>query len=513
MRIGRRAFVRSALVAAAGALAPPGSPWADDAVRATMSGDIPARTGSGQTLSLAAAEIEDFRARLRGPILLPHDAGYDAARRLWDPSFDRHPALIVRAHGAADVAQAVQFARSHALLTAVRGGGHSTTGQSSCDGGLMLDLSLMSGVRVDPTRRLARAQGGALLGEVDRATQAVGLATTLGTVTDTGIAGLTLGGGMGRLMRSFGLTCDNLVSVDIVTADGALRHASDAENPDLFWAVRGGGGNYGVVTTFEYRLHPLAHRVLGGTRIYPYRHARSVFRAAAELAERAPDELTLSVILANNPPGGGRGGVPIGHYVVVAVFYSGALRDAERVLEPLRSLGTPLKSRVTAESYLTAQGAVGTAPVAVPTDVASYMQTGFLDSTPEALFDELLRRFDATPLGLDCEVELAQMGGAVARVRPDATAYWNRAAAYDLFVNGSWSDPSQSDLNLRALDEVWKGVAGFTRGYYVNTSPGESEARVRATYGGNYARLVRLKDRYDPTNLFRLNSNIRPSGG
>ena len=510
MTIGRREFVQSALVASAGLFIPASRVWADAADRGAMSGELAARTGSGKSISLAASEIKDLRASLRGPLLLPRDVGYDAARRLWDPSFDRHPALIIRARGAADVVQAVRFAQGHALLTAVRGGGHSTTGQSSCDGGLMLDLSLMTGVHVDRERRRARAQGGVLLGDVDRSTQAVGLATTLGTATDTGIAGLTLGGGMGRLMRSFGLACDNLISVDIVTADGKLRHASDVENPDLFWAVRGGGGNYGVVTTFEYRLHPLAHKVLGGTRIYPYGRARSVLHAATELAERAPDELTLSVILANNPPGD-RAGMPTGHYVVVPVFYSGELRDADRVLEPLKRLGTPLHQSVTAESYLAAQGAVGAAPVAVPTDVSSYMQTGFLDATPDAFFDELLRRFDATPPVLDCEVELAQMGGAVARVPPDATAYWNRRAKYDLFVNGSWADHSQSEFNLQALDDVWKGVEGFTRGYYVNTSPGESEARVRATYGGNHARLVRLKDKYDPTNLFRLNSNIKPT--
>ncbi len=512
MTIGRRTFVQSALVAAAATLVRAGPLWASDATRGAMPDRLAARTGSGKSISLAASEIRDLRASLRGPLLLPHDVGYDEARKLWDPSFDRHPALIVRAAVAADVVQAVHFARTHALLTAVRGGGHSTTGQSSCDGGLMLDLSLMTAVHVDPKRRLAWAEGGVLLGEVDRETQAVGLATTLGTATDTGIAGLTLGGGMGRLMRSFGLACDNLASVDIVTADGKLRRASDVEDRDLFWAVRGGGGNYGVVTTFEYRLHPLAHEVVGGTRIYPYSQARRVLAEATELAERAPDELTLSVILANNPPGG-RPGMPSGHYVVVPIFYSGEPRSAGRALEPLRRLGTPLHESVNAESYLAAQGAIGTAPVAVPSGVSSYMQTGFLDATPATFFDELLRRFDATPPTLDCDIELAQMGGAVARVRPDATAYWNRRAKYDVFVDGSWTDPSQTEFNLRALGELWKGVEGFTKGYYVNTSPGESEARVRATYGGNFARLVQLKDKYDPTNLFSLNSNIRPTNG
>jgi FAD/FMN-containing dehydrogenase len=508
MRIRRREFVHTVLVAATGALASARPLWAVAARKGGIPSELAARSASGKPISITASDVKALRAALRGPLLLAHDPGYDDARSLYFRAFDHHPALIARAIDAADVSRAVDFARTHGLLTAVRGGGHSLAGQSVCEGGLTIDLSLMRAVDIDPQRRLARVQGGVLLGEVDRKTQAVGLATTMGTATDTGIAGLTLGGGMGRLMRSIGLACDNLVSVDIVTADGKLRHASVAENPDLFWGVRGGGGNFGVVTAFEYRLHPLAHPVLGGARIYPYSEARNVLVAATELGERAPDALTLGVELVNNaPPGTERPG----RFALVTVFHSGDPRDGERLLEPLKRLGTPVHDSVAAVSYLDAQGAVGTAPVAVPRSVVEYMKTGFLPRTSATLFDEIVRRFTETPPSLDCGVELDQVGGAIARVAPNATAYWNRHATWDAMLYGDWTNGGQAERYTRALDEVWSGLERFTEGYYVNTAPAEDSARVRATYGGNYPRLVRLKNTYDPGNLFSLNANIPPS--
>jgi hypothetical protein len=262
--IDRRGFLGTTLAATALAATPVGRLWADVAQAAAIPEEVPALGGSGKAVTLRAVDIKELRASLHGMLLLAQDAGYDAARKLWNPSFNRHPALIIRCADVADVARAVNFARGHELRTAVRGGGHSLSGQSVCDGGLVIDMSLMKGIVVDDRQRLARADGGVLLGELDRRTQAVGLATTMGTATDTGIAGLTLGGGMGRLMRLYGLACDNLTSVDIVTADGQLRHLSAHDDPDLFWGVRGGGGNFGVATTFEYRLHPLAHKVLTG---------------------------------------------------------------------------------------------------------------------------------------------------------------------------------------------------------------------------------------------------------
>ena len=508
MKIGRRGFVNTAFTAAAGTLLQARSLWASTASDGGIPGELVARGISGKAIALAASDIKDLRAGLRGPLLLAQDPGYDDARLLYIRAFDRHPALIVRPLDASDVARAINFARTHGLLTAVRGGGHSLAGQSVCDGGLTIDLSRLRAVEVDVQRQLARVQGGALLGEVDRKTQAVGLATTMGTATDTGIAGLTLGGGLGRLMRTAGLACDNLVSVDIVTADGQLRHASETENPDLFWGIRGGGGNFGVVTNFEYRLHALAQPVLGGARIYPYSVARQVLAATTELGAHAPDALMLGIDLVNNaPPGTERPG----RFAIVTVFHAGDPHEGERLLEPLKSLGTPVHDSIKAMSYLQAQGAVGTAPVAVPRGIAEYAKTGFLPSTPDALFDELVRRFADTPPSLDCLVMLSQMGGAVGRVAPGATAYWNRTAAYDVMVSGDWTDPSQAAPNTRVLDEVWSGVERFTHGYYVNTSPAEAPARVHATYGDNWPRLVQLKNKYDPGNLFSLNANIPPS--
>ena len=505
MTIGRRGFINSALTSAVSAFLPLRQGWAGTSSPGALPARVAAVTGTGDPVSLSGRDLADFRASLRGQLLLPQDRGYDQARRFWDAAFDRHPALIVRPAGAEEVIRSVQFARAHSLLTAVRGGGHCQSEQmSACDGALMIDLSLMRSVRVDPQRRLVSAQGGVLLGEVDRKTQAIGLVTTMGTAADTGIAGLTLGGGLGRLMRSLGLACDNLVSVDIVTADGKLRHASESEESELFWGVRGGGGNFGVVTNFEYRLHRFAHPVLGAHAMYPYDRAHSLMRAVAELAERAPDELLLSAEVSNDARG---------RHASWSAFYSGEPREGERLLATLKRLGAPLRSAMTAESYLTAQGAAGTAPLAVPRRMASYEKSGFVHGTaPDALLDELVRRFDTVPASLECGAELSQMGGAVARVRPDATAYWNRSATYAVLISDEWTRGPQSEADRAALAQLWNGVRRFTHGYYVNADSDVEDARLRETYGPNFARLVQLKNQYDPTNLFRLNANIKPTG-
>lgn len=509
--MNRRTFTRGTLAASAMAALPARQIWAQAASSAAIPAEVAAIGLTGDSVTLAAADIRDLRAALSGALLLAADDGYDAARRIWNPAFDRHPALIARCANAEDVVHSVNFARAHGLRTAVRAGGHSLSGQSAPDGGLMIDLSSMREVRVDATQRLASAQGGALLGEVDRATQAVGMVTTLGTATDTGIGGLTLGGGMGRVMRRFGLAIDNLAGMDVVTADGKLRHASEQENADLFWALRGGGGNFGVVTNFQYRLHPLGHKMLSGFLVYPISRARSVLAAATELAERAPDEMLLAVELINTstPP------IPPGRYAVVAVDYSGEDPAAGRkLLEPLRTLGEPVFDTLAAVSYLEAQGAVGAANAAVP-DASSNMvrqwtESGFFDSTSDALFDELVRSFEAVPADLEAFSAFQAMGGAVGRVRQDATAYWNRPAKYDYLGGTQWTDPVQDEVGRDVSRAMWAGVLPFTNGYYVNTVPGANNQRVRATYGDNYPRLVALKEKYDPMNLFRLNANIRP---
>ena len=508
MLIGRRRFIGSTLATVIAL--PAGRLWADAAAAGAVPASLAALTGAGQPTTLSAAEVKELRASLspRARLLLAKDEGYDQARRLNNPMFDRHPALIARCAEPADVVQAVNFARTHSLLTAVRGGGHSLSGQSACDGGLMIDLSLLKKISIDAQRRIANAQGGVLLGELDRKMQAVGLATTMGTATDTGIAGLTLGGGMGRLMRIHGLAIDNLLSVQIVTADGRLRRASADDNADLFWGIRGGGGNFGVVTNFEYRLHPLTRQVLDGARIYPITQARSVLGAIAELGEHGSDELLLGGVMVNQPPGGSS---PAGRFILVEATYIGDLKQGERELEPLTKLGTPLRDDLTAKSYLVAQGATGTAPVAAPTGVSSYTKTGFLHGTPAQLIDDVVRRFEASPTSLDSEVIWSQMGGAVARVAPTATAFWNRPASHDVLVSGDWTQGPQDKANIAAIRAIWDAVEPFTQGFYVNTEPGATEQRVRATYGGNYERLVQLKTKYDPGNLFRMNANIKPT--
>ena len=504
MKIGRRSFVHATLAAAGGLLVPARALWAAEGPRGSIPATLPALSGSGKPVSLNQAELKELRASLTGRLVLPQDQGYEEARRYWDSAFDRHPGLIVMAANADDVIRAVQFARSHDLLTAVRAGGHCQSEKATaCDGGLMINLSLMRDVQIDAQAQRIRAQGGVLLGEVDRKTQAVGLATTLGTATDTGIAGLTLGGGIGRLMRPFGLAIDNLVAAQIVTADGRLRHLSEQDNPDLFWAIRGGGGNFGVVTAFEYRLHPLAHEVLSANGSYPYERAQDVLRAVTDLAPTMPDDMTLGVELSNDERG---------RRVTWSGFHAGDPREGERLLEPLKKLGSTLRERMHAQSYLAAQGVPANAPLAVPQGPASYERHGYVHGHPtDALFGELVRRFAAVPSTMECFASLGQFGGAVGRVRPDATAYWNRTATYGLLLGDSWAGRAQPEAVRTAYREVWDGLEPFTQGYYINGDSEVIDQRVRATYGENHPRLVRLKNQYDPTNLFSLNANIRPT--
>ena len=504
MKIGRRSFVNSTLMAAGGLLVPARALWAQVASPGVIPASLPAISGSGKPVSLQQSDLKDLRASLKGRLVLPQDQGYDEARRYWDSAFDRHPGLIVLAASADDVSKAVQFARAHDLLTAVRAGGHCQVEKATaCDGGLMINLSLMRDVQIDVPGRRISGQGGVLLGEVDRKSQAVGLATTLGTATDTGIAGLTLGGGIGRLMRPFGLAIDNVVSAQIVTADGQLRHLSEKDNPDLFWAIRGGGGNFGVVTAFEYRLHPLAHEVLAANGSYPYERAQDVLRAVTDLASSMPDEMTLGVELSNDERG---------RQVTWSGFHSGDPKEGERLLAPLRKLGKTLRDRMTAQSYLKAQGVPTNAPLAVPQAPASYERHGYVHGQPtDALFGELVRRFAAVPSTMECFASLGQFGGAVGRVRPEATAYWNRGASYGLLLGDSWQGRSQPEADQKAYRDVWNGLEPFTKGYYINGDSEVIDGRIRATYGENYPRLLRLKTQYDPTNLFSLNANIKPA--
>jgi FAD/FMN-containing dehydrogenase len=494
----RRTFCASAAVAIGAAGFSFGRAFA--AVSA-VTADVAAVTGDGKKILVPAADVEDFRAGLRGQLLMPGAAGYEDARKIFNGMFDRRPALIARCLGAADVVRAVRFARAYELLVAVRGGGHSLSGQSVCDGGLMIDLSLMRGVRVDPADRLARAGGGALLGDLDRETLPFGLVTTTGTVSHTGAGGLTLGGGFGRLARRFGLTCDQLTSVDVVTADGQLLEASLTENPDLFWALRGGGGNFGIATSFEYRLHPFDGRAIGGHLVYPIEQARQALRGFAELFDRALDGLWVEPILTTMP-GGTRA-------LILDVCLTEGLESADAVLAPYRRLGKPLKDAVGPVHYVQLQ---------TQDDERAriggryYTKSGFVDRLDDGLVDTMLEIIGSAPVSR-ARISMPPKGAAVDRVARDATAFWHRGALYSVILQTSGDDPAEDAGNVGWARSQWPVLEKFTAGFYANTNLSEiPSARVRDAYGGNYDRLLSLKRKYDPTNLFRLNANIDPKG-
>ena len=504
--MGRRQFLGAA--AAAAAVLPVRHSWADALATGQAISALDAVGLDGRAVTLTAGDIRDLRSSLSGELLLAHEAGYDAARRLWNGAFDRHPALIARCKTTADVRQAVMFARSHGLLTAVKGGGHSLSGQSACDGGLMIDLAPMRGIEIDAGQRDARAQGGVLLAELDLKALSMGLVTTLGTASDTGIAGLTLGGGQGRLMRRFGLTCDNVRGYELVTASGEVLQVGGGEHPELDWALRGGGGNFGVVTRFDYRMHPFAHPVYAGGRMYPIAQAHSVVAALMELNAKAPDELYLSCDVEKVHPGDA---LPPGNYVAIEIVYSGERPErGEGIIAPLAKLGRPASDNVAIKDYAVAQnGPTGAAPRALPPGLGMYVRSGFTDGFSDALVSDMVHALEHGPQWLEA-VGGGDLAGAVARVQPDATAYWNRSAQWDLIMFGVWTDHTQDAHNAQVMRELWKTFEPYTRGYYVNTEPSAEEGRLRATYGGNYARLAGIKQKYDPANLFRLNANIRP---
>ncbi len=502
-RFGRRGFVGSALAAAT---LPLGRAWAD-AKDVELPEQLSAIGLDGKSIAIARADIKEFRGSLRGQLLLAGNDGYEQARKIWNGVFDRHPALIARCADSADVVKAVNFARSHGVLTAVRCGGHSISGQSSCDGGLIIDLAPMKEIRVDAKKMSARAQAGVLLGDFDRESQAVGLVTTLGTAADTGIAGLTLGGGLGRLQRKFGLACDNLISADIVTADGKSLHVSERENPDLFWGIRGGGGNFGIVTQFEYRLHKFGPDVLAGNRAFPIERARELIPALLELMSHADDDLSYSFGLTRSPPPG----LPDGSYLEMELVYTGDLKRSDTVLASLDKLGKPVFDNIAVKPYLKAQmGVSGAAPPSLPPGLRIYAKSGFVHGSADKLMDEMLAQFAASPNYIG-DMGFSPMGGAVTRVKPDATAFWNRSSNYMVMLHGAWMDPSLDSGAVETGRRIWQSLEPYTSGHYVNAEPGAEGQRLRDTYGDNYPRLVKLKNKVDPTNLFRLNSNIKPA--
>lgn len=465
---------------------------------------------NGGTTVLDEATVRGLEQALKGRVLRDGDAGYDAARTVWNGMIDHRPGLLVRCQEVADVLRAVDFARDRDILVSVRAGGHNIAGKSMCAGGLVIDLSPMKGMRVDPVARTAQAQAGLRLGEFDRETQAFGLATTMGVATDTGIAGITLGGGYGWLAGKFGLACDNLISADVVTADGRLVTASSQENDDLFWGLRGGAGNFGVVTSFQYRLHPL-ETVLGGMVIHPMTNAARVLRFYEEYAAAAPDELTTVGALLSAPDGN-----PI---VAIAVCYCGSQGDGENVLKPLRAFGPPAADLIRPMAYVELQAMLD--EVFAP-GRRYYWKSSLLRKLAEPAIETLVSHAaeKTSPMSLTV---LQQLHGAAARVGAADTAFAHRYDHYNCIPLAVWEAPEDSDKNIRWARDYWEAMQPVVeRDCYANdlgevelegSMDGKKESRVRAAWGDEtYARLVKLKRKYDPANFFRLNTNIDPSG-
>jgi FAD/FMN-containing dehydrogenase len=444
--------------------------------------------------------VEEFKASLRGSLLHPGEDGYDQARKIWNGMFDRRPALIARCAGAADVISAVNFARDNKLQVAVRGGGHSFPGHSTCDGGIVIDLSPMKAIRVDPTARTARAEPGVKWLEFDRETQAFGLATTGGTASDTGIAGLTLGGGLGWLSNKYGLTIDNLISADVVTADGRLLTASAMENQDLFWGLRGGSGNLGVVTSFKYQLHAVGPTILGGMVAYPLAKAKEVLRFYREFSKAAPDELTTYAAFLDPPDGG----------TVVAVIccYCGPIDKGEEVVRPLKSFGPPLQDMLGPMPYTVQQCLTD---AAFPAGSYYYNKGGSLPDLTDEAIEVFAEHAAKKPSALSL-VAIQTVSGAAGRVDAEATAFAHRRLPYAPVIASQWLDAVDSDKNIAWARNFWTALQPFAgAGAYVNDLAYDDEDRIRIGYGINYERLTALKEKYDPENLFRLNPNIRPA--
>ncbi len=447
---------------------------------------------------LAHTAVQDFAAGLHGRLIRPDDDGYDTARKVWNGMIDRRPALIVRCASADDVARAITFARGQQLPVSVRGGGHSTAGFAVCDGGLVIDLSQMKGISVDPQNRTAHAEPGLTLKELIEATQPHGLATTTGVVSDTGIAGLTLGGGLGWLMGKFGLTCDNVLSFEVVTADGQLRRASAGENPDLYWALRGGGGNFGVVTGFEYRLHPVG-QVLAGMVVHPMFQAKDVLRFYRDFTASAPDELTAGAALLTAPDGHPA--------VAIIVCYCGSLPEGERVVAPVRQFGPPLLDMIHPMDYL---DAIQMIDAGNPPGHHYYEKGCSVKHLTNGAIDAIVGAGTVftSPLSL---VLIQHVHGAVSRIAPHATAFALRGEYYLPAFIAQWPDGA-ADRHIAWSRASWTALQPFaSEGTYVNFMAADETDRVRVAYGMNYERLVALKNQYDPANLFRHNQNIRPS--
>lgn len=495
----RREFVRSALLASATLST---MRFVPALARSGPIPDVTAVTIDGREVMLRGAEIRELAEALQGHLLLAGDPGYDEARLLLNPSFDKHPALVAQPADVPGIQAAVNFAREHNLLLAVKCGGHSHSGQSTCERGLQIDLKNFRGVQLDTAARRVAVKGGTLLGRVDQETVPRGFVTPLGTVSHTGVGGLTLGGGFGRIARRYGMSIDNLNSMDIVTADGQLRHTSKTENADLFWGLRGGGGNFGVVTHFEFVLHPMQREVIAGKLTYPIERARDVLAMYADYAPAAPDDLYFDPILVL-PPGGAPG------IAQLEVCYSGPPKAADRALGPIRKLGKPLNDTIKTIDYVELQRS---GDVTDARSLGTYVKGGFVAAMPDQLITALVEGLQGDPNRVTV-LFFQHCGGACARVPDDATAFAHRYAMANMMALTGWrhggEDPAR---HIEATRRYWSTLDEFTKGFYVNDMPREATASdISSNYRGNHAKLVALKAKYDPTNLFRLNANIKPT--
>ncbi len=457
---------------------------------------------------IGAAAIEALAGQLRGRVLDASDAAYDEARTIWNAMVDRRPALIVQCAGAADVINAVRFASDNKLLVSVRGGGHNIAGNAVCDGGLMIDLSPMKSVRVDIAAKRAWVEPGATLADVDKETQSFGLAVPTGINSTTGIAGLTLGGGFGWITRKFGLTIDNLVSADVVTANGELVRASQTQNSDLFWALRGGGGNFGIVTAFEFQLHDIGPQVLSGLVVHPIADARAVLEQYRQALETAPDELTCWVVMRQAPP------LPFlpqewhgKEILVLAMCWCGDLDAGEKATQRLRSIGKPIADVVGPNPFAGWQQAFD--PLLTP-GARNYWKSHDFIALSDPAIEVLLDAIGKLP-GPECEVFIAHVGGAAGRIAVGATAFPQRNSHFVMNVHARWREPAMDQACIGWARQLFEAAKPHSAGTaYINFMPEDETDRVEAAYGDNYKRLAEIKQQYDPQNLFRMNQNVRP---
>ena len=468
------------------------------------------RTNTREQITLDEEAVRQLRSSLRGELLTPCDPGYDEARKVWNGMIDKHPALIARCAGAADVLAAVHFAREHDVLVSVRGGGHNVAGRALCDEGLVIDLSPMRAVRVDPVQRTVQAQGGATLGDLDHETQPFGLAVPVGLVTATGIAGLTLHGGMGWLTRKYGLTLDNLLSVDIVTADGQLRKASEEEHADLFWALRGGGGNFGVVTAFEFRAYPVGPQVWFLAPMYPFARAREVLRFVREFMADAPEDLGILATLWNAPNETFvRPEYRAAPVVMVLGCYSGPFEKGERIIRPLRQIGEPVGDLSGPRSFLDVQKFFDED---YPNGMLYYWKSIYLEHLGDEVIDAVVHHAAGRPSPLT-SLDIWFLEGAINRIPANRTAYARRDVKYALALESNWTDPEQANTNIAWTREVFEDLQRFARGTYLNF-PGfmeDADKLLQGAYDANYGRLRTIKAKYDPDNVFRGALNIVPA--